>query len=77
MRAAVCASDVVILALGLAGLTRSADSSGVGYHFAHQLEPLRRKLHVQRDHARDIAARPIEAGDKSSFDRVGPGHERR
>src|SRR4051794_13159375 len=40
-----------------------------------QLQPLRPQLHVQYAHARDVATRPIQAGDKSNLDRVASGHE--
>jgi hypothetical protein len=36
-----------------------------------QFQPLGRYLHVQGDHARNVAARSAEAGDKTSVDRVG------
>ena len=37
-----------------------------------QLQPLRRQLEGQTGHAGHVAARPVEAGDKSDFNRVGP-----
>jgi hypothetical protein len=37
-----------------------------------QLQSFRRHLNIQTGHAGDIAAGPIEAGDKSKLDRVGP-----
>jgi hypothetical protein len=37
-----------------------------------RLQPLRPHLNAQRGHARNVAARPVQAGDKSSFDRVDP-----
>jgi len=37
-----------------------------------QLQPFRCHLDVQIGHAGDVAARPIEAGDKSDINRVGP-----
>ena len=39
------------------------------------LQPLRRKLRVQRGHAREVAARSVQAGDKSKLHRVAPGGE--
>jgi hypothetical protein len=35
-----------------------------------QLQPLRPYLHVQRRYAREVAARSVQAGDKSNLDRV-------
>jgi hypothetical protein len=35
-----------------------------------QLKPLRRYLHAQVGHARNIAARSVEAGNKSECDRI-------
>ena len=44
-----------------------------GDQLVQQLQPLRRYLHVRIGHARDIAARPVKAGDEAEPDRVG-GH---
>jgi hypothetical protein len=41
----------------------------------HQLKPLRSYLRSQVGHARDIAARPGKAGDKSNRDWVAPHQE--
>src|SRR5262245_521227 len=38
--------------------------------FMQQLQPFRRQLDVQTGHAGHVAARPVEAGDKSDFNRV-------
>ena len=35
-----------------------------------QFQPLRRHLNVQLRHARDVRARPVEAGDEANSDRV-------
>ena len=35
-----------------------------------QLQPLRRDLNGQLGYARDVAARPVEAGDETELDRV-------
>ena len=35
-----------------------------------QFQPFRRCLHSQLGHARDVAARPIKAGDEAKLDRV-------
>ena len=37
-----------------------------------QLQPLRPQLQVQIAHARDVAARPVQAGDKAELDRIVP-----
>ena len=41
-----------------------------GYQLAQQFQPLRPQLRVHVGHAGDIAARSVEAGDKSSRDRI-------
>ena len=60
---------------GLAGLTSKATMVAVGTNLVQQLQPLRPYLHVQRDHAREVAARSAEAGDKTSLDRVAAAVE--
>ena len=40
------------------------------YQFVQQLQPLRPHLDVQIGHAREVAARPVQAGDKSNLHRV-------
>ena len=40
-----------------------------------QLQSLRGKLHVQGNHAREIASRSAEAGDQTKLDRVAAGIE--
>jgi hypothetical protein len=42
----------------------------VGTQFVQQGQPLRRQLCVQQAHAGEVAARPVQAGDKAELDRV-------
>jgi hypothetical protein len=46
-----------------------------GDQFMQQLQPLRPDLHVHDAHAREVAARAAQAGDKSKRERVEPCHE--
>ena len=41
-----------------------------GHQLAQQLQPLRRQLDREEVDARRVAARPVEAGDKTELDRV-------
>ena len=41
-----------------------------GDQFVQQLQSLRGELHVQGNHAREIASRSAEAGDQTKLDRV-------
>ena len=41
-----------------------------GYQLAQQLQPLRPYLYVQIGYARQVAAGPVQAGDKPNLDRV-------
>ena len=66
MRAAACSSFVLVSVLGLIGLTSRATTFAVGTNLVQQLQPFRRYLDIQSGHARDIAARPIKAGNEVS-----------
>ena len=46
------------------------DDGGIGNELVQQLQSLRREQIGEEGDARDIAARPVEAGDKSVLDRV-------
>ena len=46
-----------------------------GNQLVQQFQPLRRYLHVQLGHARDVAARPVKAGDEAELDRVAAHFE--
>ena len=46
-----------------------------GKQLVQQFQPLRRYLHVQLGHARDVAARPVKAGDEAELDRVAARFE--
>ena len=47
----------------------------LGHQLAQQLQPLRPQLAAEKADARDVAARPVEAGDKAVLDRVAAGRE--
>ena len=53
--------------MGLVGLTSRANDGRRGDQLVQQLQPLRPYLHVQRGHAREVAARSVQAGDKSKL----------
>src|SRR5262249_11867516 len=44
-----------------------------GHELVQQLQSLRRQQNGEKAHARDVAARPIEAGDKAELDWVAAG----
>ena len=46
-----------------------------GDQLMQQLQSLRPDLHVQDAHAREVAARSVQAGDKSKRERIEPDHE--
>ena len=45
--------------------------------FGEQLEPLRRQLGGEDADAREVAARPGEAGDQATLDRVADAEDNR
>ena len=47
-----------------------------GDQLMQQLQPLRPDLHVQDAHAREVASRPVQAGDKAKRQRVAPTTKR-
>jgi hypothetical protein len=53
----------------------NSDRRGVGPQLAHQPQPLRLKVENRRAYTRDVAARPIEAGDEPAPDRVAADEE--
>jgi hypothetical protein len=40
-----------------------------------QFQPFRRDLQVRLSHTREVAARPVQAGDEAELDRIGGGFE--
>ena len=57
------------------GLTKHSNDSGFGRQLMQHLDPLWPQSVVKKGYARDVTTRPIEAGDKSSPDRVGAVRE--
>src|SRR5215472_11081915 len=53
---------------------QSHDTYG-GDQLVQQLQPFWRYLYVRLGHPRDIAARPIKAGDEVEFHRIADGGE--
>jgi hypothetical protein len=51
------------------------DDSGCGHQRVHQFKLLRPQRDDKETHAGDVAARPVEAGDKPERDRVGAVRE--
>src|SRR5882762_6798839 len=52
------------------GIDQQSNDGRCGYQFAQQLQPLRPHLYVQVRYAGQVAAGPVEAGDKPNLDRV-------
>jgi hypothetical protein len=46
-----------------------------GANSPKQLQPLRHQFVDQEGHARNVCARPIEAGDEPQLDRINPGYK--
>src|SRR5438552_9779623 len=55
--------------LGLV-IDQQSNDGRCGYQFAQQFQPLRPHLYVQVRYAGQVAAGPVEAGDKPNLDRV-------
>ena len=54
---------------------RDRRSWSLGDQLAQELEPLGRKLRGDEGDTRDVAARPVEAGDEAELDRIGAERE--
>ena len=67
LRAGRCLKSrlIAVSAVGLVGLTSSADHGGRGDKLAQQLQPLCGQARPRKLTPGDVAARPIEAGDKA------------
>src|SRR5262245_9651939 len=61
--------------IGRVRVHQNSDRRGVGPQLAHQPQPLRFKVENKRAYTRDVAARPIEAGDEPAPDRVAADEE--
>src|SRR5262245_2557117 len=59
------------LDVGISGIDEEADYSCGGDEFAQHLKPFRRERHLHKADAGDIAARSVEALNKTKADRVG------
>src|SRR5262249_8775850 len=55
--------------------SKVGDRRGLGNQLKQQIEPLGRKLLGKNGHSRDIAARPVQAGNKAVLDGVWPNDE--
>jgi hypothetical protein len=55
---------------GTGRVDEHGNDSRCGQQFAQQLQPLGPHLYVQIGYARQIAAGPVQAGDKPNLDRV-------
>jgi hypothetical protein len=56
---------------GVGRIDEKSDRSRRRYQFVEQLKALGLHRGIEVVYARDIAARPVEAGDEASLDRVG------
>src|SRR5262249_7332240 len=56
-------------------LYQHGNSLRIGCELAQNLEPLRRQCAGGKAHASDVAARPVQTGDKTVLDRIASGHE--
>ncbi len=70
VRAAACVSLRQTLGIGIGRVDEQRNDGGRGDQLVQQLQPLRRQLRVQQAHAGEIAARPVQAGDKAELDRI-------
>src|SRR5262245_141795 len=66
----------VVSTLEIGRVDEKRNDARGGDQLVQQLQsPLRGELHVQGNHAREIAARSAEAGDQTKLDRVAAGIE--
>jgi hypothetical protein len=56
---------------GTGRVEENGDKRARGDRLVQNFQPLRRDLHVQARHAREITARPGQAGNEADRDRVG------
>src|SRR5262245_40185092 len=61
------------LELRLVRVPQHGDDGGVGNEFVQQRQLFGRQIGLGEDHARNVAARPAEAGDQASSDRIPTG----
>ena len=69
--AAACMALDRVSATGIGRVDEHGHRGRRGDQFVQHLEPFGSQLHAQGGHAREVAARPAEAGDKSQRDGVG------
>jgi hypothetical protein len=59
----------------IGGIDQERDARGARQQFAQEPEPLGRKLDAHGAETRDVAAGPVETGNKARLNRVGAGIE--
>jgi hypothetical protein len=74
-RTAACMSPQLDLDIWAFRVHHKGDYAGVWHQFAQELQPLCPQVSGKIRYPRDIAARPVEAGDKTEFDRVAAADE--
>src|SRR6516165_11785608 len=60
---------------GIGWVDKQCHEARRGKQLVQQLQPLWRYLHVRLGYTRDIAARPIKAGDEVELHRIADGGE--
>ena len=73
--AAACTSLRSASVVGSVRVHEHGDRGRLGHELAQQLQPLRPQHAAEKADARDVAARPVEAGDEAVPDRVAAGRE--
>ena len=73
--AAACTSLRSASVVGSVRVHEHGNCCRLGHELAQQLQPLRAQHAGEKAHARDVAARPVEAGDQALLDRVAPARE--
>ncbi len=63
------------IGIGISRVDEDSHDGRRGDQLVQQLQPLGPQLHVQRGHAGEVAAGSVQAGDKSSRDRIATGLE--
>src|SRR5262249_12662710 len=63
------------LGIGIGWVDERGNDGRRWYQLVRQLQSFRHYLHVQLGHARDVAARPIEASDETELNRIAGGGE--
>ena len=63
------------LGLGSVRMHEHGNCCRLGHELAQQFQSLRPQHVGDKDHARDVAARPVEAGNEAVADRIAPARE--